>query len=164
MAVIEARLSEIPPLSKAETPHAVSPYTSLFHRWERTSAVWFSVSQWATFLPGSQCSLICELMLRCSLGSLRHLSSLFLSAYSPPAWQKSSEDNCSARRREHITNGWGVVCFIKHDPSALWKRQFILTARTFILLVLEGKRRKQIDFEKALTAVHRDPNEKWDVY
>lgn len=91
------------------------------------------------------------------------LLSLSFSAYSPPAWQKSSEDNCSARRRQHIAGGRGVVCFIKHDPSALWKRHFILTAHTFILPVLEGKRHKQIDFGKALTAVHLDPNEKWDV-
>lgn len=97
------------PLSKAETPHAVSPYTSLFHRWERASAVWFSVSQWATFLPGSQYSLICELMLRCSLGSLRHLSSLFLSLLTHPQPGRSHLRTTAAREDGNTSLVGGVL-------------------------------------------------------
>lgn len=72
------------------------------------------------------------------------LLALSFSAYSLPAWHKSSEDDCSVRRRQHISAGRDAVCFIKRDPSALWKRHFILTAHTFILPELEGKRRWKI--------------------
>ena len=137
--MIEARLSEISPILSRNTPRSLPLHKSV----PQVGASICSLVQCNTagaFLPVSQYPLICEPMLRCSLGSLRHLSTLSFSAYSLPAWQKSPEDNCSARRRQHIAGGRGVVCFIKHDPSAPWKSHFILTARTFILPELEGKR------------------------
>lgn len=163
MAMIEARLSEISPILNRNTPRSLPLHKSVSQVGENMCSLVQCITA-GVFLPVSQYTLICEPMLRGSLGSLRHLSTLSFSAYSPPAWQKSPEDNCSVRRQQHIAGGWGVVCFIKHDPSALWKSHFILTARTFILPELGGKRHKQIDFEKALTAVHLDLNEKRDVY
>lgn len=114
-------LSEISPPSKAETPHEVSPYTSLFHRWEKASAVWFSVSQRGYFSP------------------LVHNTHWFVSwccAVPQAVWGISpclvtpqpgrSHPRTTAAREDGNTSlvGAVLVCFIKHDPTALWKRMF----------------------------------------
>jgi len=100
------------------------------------SAVWVSASQWG--LCGSPKSIyLWAEVVRVTFAYLAHPGSSYL-------------------RRS-------VVCSIKHDLSAMQKRQVLLTACALVFMVLEGKRCKQIDFEEALTAVHLGPNERRDV-
>lgn len=130
------------PPSKAETPHEVSPYTSLFHRWEKASAVWFSVSQRGYFSP------------------LVHNTHWFVSwccAVPQAVWGISpclvtpqpgrSHPRTTTAREDGNTSlvGAVLVCFIKHDPTALWKRMFY-TDSMYIYFARAGGKETQTNW------------------
>lgn len=100
--------------SKAKAPHAVSTYTSLFHRWVRESTVWFKcITADYFFSPVQQQPFICDLMQHCSLGSLKHLSSFSLPLLAQPPQPGSSQLRTTAAWDEGNTFRVGGV-FIKH--------------------------------------------------
>ena len=106
-AVFEAKLTTWnSPIESTRSPWSLLSHKSVPQVVESGQGLVHCVSQQVAFLPVSQYLLICEPVLRRSLG--RYLSSSVCVCLAP-AWQQSSKDNCSVRRQHYITSGWTAV-------------------------------------------------------